>query len=175
VIGEGIETEEEGHLLLKWGCRIGQGFAIAHPMAAEKIPEWHRQYQPFESWTKWNKVPWEPKDYPLLMAKEAARVFYENFISGIGTPGETRVEWTDSHRCLQGRWIDGNGTLRYGNTPEFKEYKDAHESLHAHIREAISARDREDHTSFETLKNSIREINQELIRRIDQIWNLDQG
>jgi len=175
VIGEGIETEEEGLLLLKWGCRIGQGFAIAHPMAPEKIPEWHKQYRPFESWAKWNKVPWEPKDYPLLMAKEAARVFYENFNSGIGTPGETRVEWTDSHRCLQGRWIDGNGTLRYGNTPEFQEYKDAHESLHAHIREAISARDREDHTSFETLKNSIREINQELIRRIDQIWNLDQG
>ncbi len=175
VIGEGIETEEEGHLLLKWGCRIGQGFAIAHPMSAENIPEWHRQYQPFESWTKWNKVPWEPKDYPLLMAKEAARVFYENFISGIGIPGETRVEWIDSHRCLQGRWIDGNGALRYGDTKEFREYKEAHESLHEHIRQAISARDREDHPAFEALKSAIREINQDLIRRIDRIWNLDQG
>ena len=175
VIGEGIETEEEGELLLKWGCRIGQGFAIAHPMPAEKIPEWHRQYRPFDSWAQWNQVPWEPKDYPLLMAKEAARVFYENFISGIGTPGETRVEWTDSHRCLQGRWIDGNGVLRYGNTTEFKKYKDAHEYLHSQIREAISARDREDHPRFSALKNSIREINRELIRRLDQIREMDRG
>ena len=175
VIGEGIETEEEGELLLKWGCRIGQGFAIAHPMPAEKIPEWHRQYRPFDSWAQWNQVPWEPKDYPLLMAKEAARVFYENFISGIGTPGETRVEWTDSHRCLQGRWIDGNGSLRYGNTTEFKKYKDAHEYLHSQIREAISARDREDHPRFSALKNSIREINRELIRSLEQIREIDQG
>jgi len=149
VIGEGIETEEEGNLLLKWGCRIGQGFAIAPPMPPEKIPEWHKQYRPFESWSHWHHVPWEPKDYPLLMAKEAARVFYENFLAGIDKPGETRVEWIDSHRCMQGRWIDGNGRLRFGDMQEFKEYREAHDHLHSLIREAMVARDTGDLPSLD--------------------------
>ena len=172
VVGEGIETEEEGDLLLRWGCRIGQGFGIAHPMVPEEIPGWAERYRPFESWSHWAEVPWDPQNYPLLLAKEAARVFYENFLDGIAKPGVSRVEWTDSHRCLQGRWIDGDGQLRYGATLEFRQYRDAHEHLHSLIREAILSRDAGDFPRLDTLKEAIREVNAELIRRIDQIRSL---
>ncbi len=173
VIGEGIETEEEGQLLLKWGCRIGQGLAIAPPMLPEKLPEWLEQYRPFDSWSQWNHAPWEPKDYPLLMAKEAARVFYESFLEGIEKPGETRVEWIDSHRCLQGRWIDRDGEIRYGNTTAFKEYRNAHERLHTLLREAVAARDTGDAPALDALKRSIKEVNRELICHLDRIQALD--
>lgn len=173
VIGEGIETEEEGILLLQWGCRIGQGFAIAPPMSPEKLPEWAGEYRPFDSWTRWEHRPWEPKDYPWLMAREAARVFYENFLEGIDKPGETRVEWTDSHRCLQGRWIDGDGGKRYGHTPDFKQYMEMHEHLHALVREALLARDTEDESRLLALKQSIKEANRDLISKIEQFQTMD--
>lgn len=173
VIGEGIETEEEGNLLLKWGCRIGQGVAIAHPMLPDKIQEWAEQYRPFESWSHWNHVPWEPKGYPLLMAREAARVVFRNLMEGLGIPGEMRVEWINSHRCLQGRWIDRDGQLLYGETREFKEYREAHEHLHSLIREALVARDTGATATLDALKKSIREVVEDLNWRLDQILSLD--
>ncbi|MHB1286077.1 MAG: EAL domain-containing protein, partial [Leptospirales bacterium] len=137
VIGEGIETEAEGNLLLKWGCRIGQGFAIAPPMAPEKLEKWLEGYRPFASWSRWKQSPWEPRDYPLLMAREAVHAFYENFLEEIDKPGETRIEWTDSRMCLLGKWIDGEGNFRFGDLSEFNACRETHEHFHAQIRKAI--------------------------------------
>jgi len=39
VIAEGIETEEQMHLLKKMGCRYGQGFLFSPPLPAAKIEE----------------------------------------------------------------------------------------------------------------------------------------
>ncbi|HSI67750.1 MAG TPA: EAL domain-containing protein [Planococcus sp. (in: firmicutes)] len=36
VVAEGIETEEQRHILLALGCRIGQGFLFYKPMALEE-------------------------------------------------------------------------------------------------------------------------------------------
>lgn len=44
VIAEGVETEEIGKHLLKMGCDLAQGYSIARPMPADKLPEW------VESW-----------------------------------------------------------------------------------------------------------------------------
>ncbi len=50
VIAEGVETIAHGELLLQLGCELGQGYAIARPMPAAKIPEWMAQWQPYSSW-----------------------------------------------------------------------------------------------------------------------------
>jgi EAL domain-containing protein (putative c-di-GMP-specific phosphodiesterase class I) len=39
VVAEGIETVEQYHVLLKLGCRFGQGFLFARPMTAEAVAE----------------------------------------------------------------------------------------------------------------------------------------
>ncbi len=168
VIGEGIETEEEGNLLLKWGCRIGQGLAIAPPMAPEKIGKWLEEYRPFATWSRWNQVPWTPRDYSLLMAREAVLAFYETFQEGIDRPGETRVEWTDSRMCLLGKWIDGEGRIRFGDRPEFNGYRETHEHFHALIRKAIAARDSGDQQALLSLKQSIKEISLDLSQKLDR-------
>ena len=51
-IAEGVQTEEEGRLLIGMGCEIAQGYAIARPMAAESIPEWMKNWTPFKSWIR---------------------------------------------------------------------------------------------------------------------------
>ncbi len=52
VVAEGIETEEDGLLLIGMGCEIAQGYAIARPMPAENIPEWIANWTPYESWIR---------------------------------------------------------------------------------------------------------------------------
>ena len=39
VVAEGIETVEQYEVLLKLGCRFGQGFLFARPMTAEAVTE----------------------------------------------------------------------------------------------------------------------------------------
>jgi EAL domain-containing protein (putative c-di-GMP-specific phosphodiesterase class I) len=39
VVAEGIETEEQYALLLKLGCKFGQGFLFSRPVPAESISE----------------------------------------------------------------------------------------------------------------------------------------
>ena len=50
VIAEGVETIKHGTLLLEHGCELGQGYGIAHPMPADKLPEWARTWRPNLAW-----------------------------------------------------------------------------------------------------------------------------
>jgi EAL domain-containing protein (putative c-di-GMP-specific phosphodiesterase class I) len=50
VIAEGVETDEHGKMLVKLGCRLGQGYGIARPMPAELLPDWIKQWQADGGW-----------------------------------------------------------------------------------------------------------------------------
>ena len=50
VIAEGVETLEEGAALLKVGCELGQGYALAHPMPAAELPLWVKDWKPDPAW-----------------------------------------------------------------------------------------------------------------------------
>lgn len=43
-IAEGVETQEHANLLRRIGCRVGQGYGIARPMSAERLPAWAEQW-----------------------------------------------------------------------------------------------------------------------------------
>lgn len=40
LVAEGVETHKHEEALIKMGCTLGQGYSIARPMIAEKIPLW---------------------------------------------------------------------------------------------------------------------------------------
>ena len=50
VIAEGVSSVEQGVRLLELGCHQAQGYAIAWPMAAEKVPDWVRAWRNPEAW-----------------------------------------------------------------------------------------------------------------------------
>ena len=50
VIAEGIETLEQGELLIRLGCRYGQGYVIAKPMPASEVVTWLRQWSLPAQW-----------------------------------------------------------------------------------------------------------------------------
>ena len=63
VIAEGVETVEQGELLIKLGCECAQGFGIAKPMPAEDVLTWISAWQPCSVWQgATNNVP----NYHLL-------------------------------------------------------------------------------------------------------------
>lgn len=50
VVGEGVETESHGEVLIEMGCNYGQGYFIAKPMAPELMPEWVANWHRPASW-----------------------------------------------------------------------------------------------------------------------------
>ena len=50
VVAEGVESVEHGSLLLKLGCELGQGNAIAPPMPAQALPHWLAHWRPDPAW-----------------------------------------------------------------------------------------------------------------------------
>lgn len=50
VIAEGVETIEHGEKLLSLGCPLAQGYGIARPMPADKIPLWSKTWEPDPAW-----------------------------------------------------------------------------------------------------------------------------
>ena len=50
VIAEGVETIEQGLLLLQLGCANGQGYCIARPMPIDAFIDWARRWQPPPQW-----------------------------------------------------------------------------------------------------------------------------
>ena len=50
VIAEGVETDEQGKVLIELGCDCGQGFGIAKPMPADELAQWLKEYQPNQAW-----------------------------------------------------------------------------------------------------------------------------
>ena len=50
VIAEGVETAQHGSMLLELGCELGQGYGIAHPMPADELPGWVRDWKPDPTW-----------------------------------------------------------------------------------------------------------------------------
>ena len=55
VIAEGVETVAHGTALLQLGCELAQGYGIARPMPAEKLPAWVATWQPDAAWCE---LPW---------------------------------------------------------------------------------------------------------------------
>ena len=50
VIAEGVETIAHGEALLNLGCELAQGYWIARPMSASKIPEWVSTWKTDDPW-----------------------------------------------------------------------------------------------------------------------------
>nr|WP_284509752.1 EAL domain-containing protein [Salinivibrio costicola] len=55
VIAEGVETIEQGELLLELGCFHAQGYAMSPPLQPERLPQWLASWKPFLQWTQGHK------------------------------------------------------------------------------------------------------------------------
>jgi len=50
VVAEGVETPAHIHRLLALGCDVMQGYALAHPMPADDVSRWLREFRPDPAW-----------------------------------------------------------------------------------------------------------------------------
>ncbi len=131
-IAEGVETPEQGVLLMRLGCELAQGFGITRPMPAEQIDDWSAQWETPELWRLWCDTPWKLDDLPLL----AARYDHLRWIEQVLHVTEGRpltlshTELADHHCCRLGKWYDSYGRQHYGHLPAFQALYPVHVAVH---------------------------------------------
>lgn len=102
-IAEGVETLEHGEMLLNLGCEIGQGYAIAHPMPAEALPEWIDHWRPDAMWV--DAIPYSIDNMSLIYALVEHRAWIRAFEAALRGDRESPPP-LDLHECNLGQWLE---------------------------------------------------------------------
>jgi hypothetical protein len=103
VIAEGVETLAHGEVLLRLGCHLGQGYAIAPPMPADELPAWLSNWQVPAAWR--DVEPVSHQRLPLLMAAARHREWRHRMLDYLSGDADEPAE-IDAQQCRAGRWLN---------------------------------------------------------------------
>lgn len=135
VIAEGVETLEQGNLLLRLGCEQGQGYGIARPMPAEQLPHWATHWQAEPLWLGQQAV--DVQNLPLLYAEIEHRRWVNQVEQWICGEADS-MPALDHHLCKVGIWIDSEAQSRFGLCAKFSHIVYLHRDLHLLGKNAVA-------------------------------------
>jgi len=127
-IAEGVESVDQGLLLLQLGCELAQGYAIAYPMRPEAFPDWVATWRPDPRWTKALAVNIDER--PMLYAGAEHRAWIAS-IEGYLRGEDYKEPQLDRHDCRLGAWMDAEAFAGRNSHPEFQAISAQHWRLHA--------------------------------------------
>lgn len=131
VIAEGVETPAHGRMLLQLGCDMAQGYGIARPMPAERLPDWIASWRPPEEWRAVRA--WPREDLPLLTVEIDHLRWVRQFAAALQDKDGAANRWPqlDHQECRFGLWLKGSGKAKYGRLAAFDRMAEAHAEVHA--------------------------------------------
>ena len=128
VIAEGVETVEQGELLLELGCEQAQGYGIGRPMPPVDFPRWTTGWRPDARWL--GKPPARRDDLPLLFVQVEHRAWLltvEKYLSNeLGEPPPLA-----DNQCRLGHWLTTKGRAAYAGHADFEAAERCHREVHA--------------------------------------------
>ena len=151
-IAEGVESVAHGELLLQMGCRLGQGYAIAHPMSAEEFPGWIDTWEPPESWIERKMLTRD--DMKIVYRLIEHRAWMRELV-GYLQGRHAILPPLDPHVCRFGHWIDHDGKRRFSEHPLYERISQLHAETHIHAKKLVGLHDRHE---TEALEAGIAEI-----------------
>lgn len=133
VLAEGVETAEQGGLLMRLGCDVAQGDGIAKAMPAEAVMAWSEKFTPDARWSVWSETEWDLKVFPLLVAQYDIREWVNNVLNPIEdeTLAAEKALLSDENRCRFGAWYHSDGLKQYGHLANFGAIDKLHRRLHS--------------------------------------------
>jgi diguanylate cyclase (GGDEF)-like protein len=134
VIAEGVETVEHAEMLLRLGCELGQGYAIARPMSADALDAWLANWRRLD--ISADCFPIHREDLPILFAE----VKHRSWVSFLGQylRGEQQgPPPLDTHQCHFGKWLDSMAATRLAEHPAAERILQLHEAIHLQAAELL--------------------------------------
>ena len=124
VVAVGVETLEQGEMLLQLGCELAQGYGIASPMPAADIPGWVATWRPDPVWVGCAAVNRDA--VPLLFAGAAHRAWVaavEGYLRGERDAPPS----LDDQQGGFGLWFDADSHGRPDTRPAFQVIEALHQ------------------------------------------------
>lgn len=126
-VAEGVETVEQGLLLLRLGCQIAQGFGIARPMLPHDVPSWLASWTPHPQWT--SAATLDLADRPLLYASAEHTAWVGAIEAYLN--GKRRVPPSlESNQCRLGSWLLAEKSRQTENDALLNTIETLHNDLH---------------------------------------------
>ena len=168
---EGVEYPEQGVMLLGSGCDWVQGFGIARPMPAGDVLAWVNAWRPDPAWSEWRDVEWDPRDFPLLVARLDHMRWVDRVLATLqGRPLTLEEgELHDHRRCRLGQWVATRGRQRYGDLPAFAELQPVHEAVHRCGAELVRAVAAGEHEQARRCGERLRELQAQVLALLGQL------
>jgi diguanylate cyclase (GGDEF)-like protein/PAS domain S-box-containing protein len=136
VIAEGVETIEHGEMLLQLGCEHAQGYGVARPMPADRIPAWASSWQPDVLWKQAQVVPHDT--LPVLNACVEHRAWVNALEAYFTGERETPPPLHPDH-CNFGKWLRDASLLHPQSVQLLQTIDSAHRVFH-HTAEDLCAK-----------------------------------
>ena len=131
VIAEGVETIEEGRVLLQFECDYAQGYAISKPLPVEQFSGWAANWQPDPSWQRISRLHWGSQNHLMFVAKIELNGWVSHLIraakSDLPLPKGLLVEQTQCDFC---DWYYGQGASLYRSFASFLAIEAPHKRVH---------------------------------------------
>jgi diguanylate cyclase (GGDEF)-like protein/PAS domain S-box-containing protein len=132
VIAEGVETTEQGLMILAMGCELAQGYGIARPMPAKEFLGWLNRFTPNQTWMDAGHILRSVKDSKLILHKLAVDRWQTCFEANINTtPGKVSF-WPImvSDKCHCGYWSRRAQNENLFDKQGLDKHDRAHEAMH---------------------------------------------
>lgn len=132
VLAEGMEHIEQAELLLRLGCELVQGYAIAKPMSPDDIPAWIENFSADPSWKNIEVV--HQDKLPILYASIEHRAWIKSISNIINDHIEITLAM-DKDKCRFGKWLYNH---KDENKEVLKELKELHSQVHDFANDLMS-------------------------------------
>ena len=171
VLAEGVETAEQGGLLMRLGCDVAQGEWIAKAMPAEAVIAWSEKFTPDARWSVWSETEWDLKVFPLLVAQYDIREWVNNVLNPIEdeTLAAEKALLSDENRCRFGVWYHSDGLKQYGHLANFGAIDKLHRRLHSVGDQVIQLYKAHHKQEAKEKCAELREIKDELLSILDEL------
>ncbi len=164
VVAEGVESIEQILLLLELGCDIMQGYGIARPMPAERVPGWLAGFQADPRWRLARSQYPMRSDFELLLMEVSHRHWLERTRVAMQQSGELPAPGYDSCRFTQ--WYAEAGIRRYGGLTEFREIDMIHRKVHKQAEALATFIRAGDLAGAESARMALESANEEMLQQL---------
>jgi hypothetical protein len=175
VVAEGLETPEQGMLLLDLGCELAQGFYIARPMEAHSIPAWVESYTPPTQWASATGGP-ASAEVDLLLLEPQQKAWLDQFERYLRHPADARLQLRSLMSCPLARWLAGDAAENYASFDAFKPILPLHQALRTASVALVLCRERDEpcrpemidalHQASGRLVSQLRRLRKEVLAQV---------
>ena len=132
VVAEGVESQEQGIVLLLLGCHLLQGYAIAEPMPATEINEWVKNYRSSDDWGFYADADLTKEQAMMAIRRIDNQQWLQCIKSCLYPESDQAAHWPimEQGKCHLGRWLKQAMQSRQYSENWLEQVEELHREMH---------------------------------------------